>query len=114
MTHVLNGGLIMKIKVKEIEQVYDQAAEMAEKFVEGHAREILRKHGNLDEFIMAMGGWFFTLKKPAGGLHYVSEEDRVYLWKSPLAKFIALWDERLRITGRPMRFTAYGPKQTDW
>lgn len=75
--------------------------------LERKARRILLKHPNLNEFVMAMGEAFFTT---ADGT--VSTEDRAYM--KPLNDFIYEWDEFLRLTGSPMRFTAHGDKVIHW
>ena len=55
---------------EEITQIrfhYMEAVRKAEALVEKMARDILRQHKNLDEFVMAMGGGaFFCLKEKKG------------------------------------------------
>jgi len=85
---------------------YEQACKIAENEVIRMARDILRKHKNLDEFIMAMGGWFFTE-------HGDVKHDKLCYMKH-LDDFITEWDEFLKITGSPMRFTASGKVRRDW
>lgn len=101
-------------RVKEIESLYMQAFESAIELVELEARNILRKNKSLDEFVMAMGSASFTTKKKKGTPYY----DIVDLGKNPSFKrlndFINQWDSYLKITGEAMRFTANGPKITDW
>lgn len=100
---------------KEIETHYMKASDAASELVEQEARRILRKHLNLHEFVMGMGSWFFTLKKgDSTDEHpFVYDEPR-YIAKSKLARFISKWDEYLKITGEPMRFTADGPTVREW
>lgn len=98
---------------KEISRLFNEMDKLALPFVEAEARKILARHSNLDEFIMGMGRWFFTDKK---GNHVTDTYGPPvkYVRDSKLANFISEWDELLRITGNPMRFTATGPKITNW
>jgi hypothetical protein len=97
-----------KINIENISKLYDAARKEALIAVEGMAREILTKHSNLDEFVMAMGTCFFTEKK-TGQIKY-----DIPLYTKDLMTFIDKWDEYLKITGEPMRFTAAGKKITNW
>lgn len=104
-----------QMSVKDVKEHYQKASDAASAFVEQEARAILRKHSNLREFVMAMGGWFFTLKKAdATDEHPVLNDQPRYIAKSKLAHFITEWDEYLKITGEPMRFTADGPVVRNW
>ena len=97
---------------------YTKAADMAQISVEKKARAILRHHPNLDEFIMAMGGWVFTRKdKDNSGCSMVIHAcmtDKVPKYMKGLQNFIDEWDGVLRMTGYPMRFTAEGDIKKDW
>lgn len=93
----------------EIWMHYEQAVNTALDTIERLARAILRQHTNLDEFIMGMGVASFTRKD---GEESLGMGDRSYLQR--LREFIDEWDEVLRLTGHPMRFTADGPKITEW
>lgn len=103
------------ITAKEVEALHLQASEAASAFVEQEARAILRGHSNLHEFIMGMGIWCFTLVKADGSDDHptINDEPR-YVSHSRLARFISKWDEYLKITGEPMRFTADGPVVREW
>lgn len=92
----------------DIRKHYNKAVSDALEIVESRAREILCKHSNLDEFIMGMGVWFFTGKDK----EHFDDRDLAYL--KPFAELFYEWDEYLKLTGKPMRFTAYGKKRTDW
>ena len=98
---------------KDISHHYDEACRLAIEEVERLARKILCKHRNLDEFVMAMGLAIFTEKGKDfvryGGLDL---EDRAYF--KPLERFLYEWDDYLKLTGAPMRFTADGPVITEW
>lgn len=87
---------------------YDKAGDFAVAEVERMARQILLTHPNLNEFIMGMGLACFTDKAD----NSLDTSDRRYM--KPLDDFISEWDEYLKITGEPMRFTATGKKITSW
>jgi len=106
-----------------IEYHYNEACKLACEKVERMARGILKRHSHLDEFIMAMGSYFFTAKNGKDDLQPITQKmnaswDYYYVdtvaYLKPLNDFIGKWDEYLKITGEPMRFTANGPKVTDW
>ena len=80
----------------------------ASEYVEATARSILRRNKTIKEFVMAMGSAFFYSRDGD-----VLELDDRKSFK-PLKDFIEEWDDLLKITGEPMRFTADGPKVTDW
>jgi hypothetical protein len=101
---------------------YKKAEKAASEYVEKMARQILREHKELDEFVMAMGTYFFTYKK-GGNLDPISSKmnssyNYVYYdtepFLKPLNDFISEWDSVLKITGDAMKFTADGIKITDW
>ncbi len=101
---------------------YEKAEKTASEVVEKMARQILREHPELNEFVMAMGTYFFTYKeggnldpissKMNSSYNYVYYDTEPFL--KPLNDFIGEWDSRLKITGDAMRFTADGIKVTDW
>jgi hypothetical protein len=106
-----------------VEEHYMLASTEAALFVEEHARLILQRHPCLHEFVMAMGTWFFTKKKSHSRSLVPGEHEMVhptdydapkYIAKGKLARFINEWDEYLKITGEPMRFTADGPVVREW
>lgn len=116
--------MIMKPNT-ELEKLLGQMDAIALKEVERLARKVLKEHPNLDEFIMCMGSYFFTYKDKTNKDHlsgyeqrvnkswqYYTVDSRAYL--KPLNNFISKWNEVLKITGEPMRFTAEGPIITDW
>lgn len=90
--------------------------------VERLARDILKKNNSLHEFVMGMGTWFFKDKngeiidpyetRMNGSFEYYTILSKKYF--KPLADFIGEWNDILKITGEPMRFTATGEKITDW
>jgi hypothetical protein len=102
---------------------YQKACKLASKRVEQMARTILRNHPHLDEFIMANGSYFFTIKNSDDHISATTQKmnsswDYYYVdtfaYLKPLNNFIGKWTDYLKITGDPMRFTATGKKITDW
>ena len=87
---------------------------MALTLIETRARKILAAHSNLDEFVMAMGGWLFTKK---GSDDNISDVYREHI-PSYARSFLEMMDEfndiELKVTGEPMRFTATGPVVRMW
>lgn len=110
----------------EVAAHYNKTCELASLKVEQIARQILVEHKELDEFIMAMGIYFFTYKsKKRKGQHLSSHTQKMnknwqYYYEDsepflkPLNDFISEWDNCLKITGNAMRFTATGVKVTNW
>ena len=92
----------------KVSRWYTRARREALKHVEALARKILKQHPNLDEYVMAMGTAFFS----DCYMETISVYDRAYM--RSLSKFLDEWDEYLKLTGEPMRFTADGKKMTDW
>lgn len=93
--------------------------------VERLARKALREKPELEEFIMAMGTAFFSYKEvpepPKGCSDEVwdaysktKELPRTEEVCTELDEFIMENDSTLKLTGEPMRFTANGPKVTEW
>lgn len=106
-----------------VADLYKKSSDLAADVVEKMARKILTDHNELEEFIMAMGSYFFTYKDGSADLqpmtqkmnkswNYYYEDSEPYL--KPLNDFISEWDKRLKITGYAMRFTAKSEKITDW
>lgn len=91
---------------------YAKSRDSALAYVEHAAREILRTHKNLEEFVMGMGTVMFTVVGDPHPHEFLSLHERVYM--RSLDKFLDEWDRTFCLTGNPMRFTATGPKRTDW
>ena len=53
----------MKAGMKTIDKLFDRASDLAIELIKNEAREILKADDGLHEFIMAMGGCFFTIKE---------------------------------------------------
>ena len=97
----------MNATTRAVQRHYLQAEDLALIEVERLARKILVEHSNLDEFVMGMGEAFFS-----DGYENLAIDERAYM--KPLRDFIGEWDDVLKLTGTPMRFTATGKKVTDW
>ena len=106
---------------KQIETHLDAARSIACNEVERMARKILTDHQNLDEFVMRMGAYFFTYKDESkAAIHPYNKYscgygyNDTFKYLKPLNDFIREWNSTLCLTGIPMRFTAKGPKTTNW
>lgn len=93
----------------EIDSLLNRASELADNHIEQLARNVL-KSKKLREFVMAMGGYFFTDSKD----NIIYTNDLSSDAAKELDDFINQWDRELKVTGSPMRFTRTGPKITDW
>lgn len=91
---------------RAIQLHYQAATDVALELIEKRARVILRKHRNLTEFLSAMGAWFFIDKNG----NTLTELE----YMKPVADIYDEWDEYLKLSGEPMRFTADGPVIRDW
>ena len=96
----------MEYKEKDVREHYFKARDIALELIEKKARNILKKHNELKEFVMSMGTYFFTNIK---GNSLIDPE-----FDSGLKQFINRWDKELKLTNEPMRFTATGRKKTNW
>lgn len=108
-------------KLKEkISNYYDSAFDLSIQLVEKLARQFLKDNSQFDEFVMAMGSWFFTYK--VGVRDHNGDKVKkgntcchdVLPNMKEICDFIDEWDMVLKITGYPMRFTASGNVITDW
>jgi hypothetical protein len=92
----------------KINKLYDRAGELAIELIEFEARQILKKHSNLNEFIMCMGSSFFTDKN----------NDPIGNWElkylKPFNDMVDELNEKFNILGHPMRFTANGKVKNNW
>lgn len=93
---------------KEILANYQRACDTASNFVEKFARKILIDNKNAHEFVMGMGCLTFWDKNE----NQIELKDLI--GGEALEDFISKWDDTLKITGEPMRFTANGKKITNW
>lgn len=89
-----------------IEDQYERVYQRAKDELIRRAREVLRKHRDLDEFVMAMGSWFFT--KNSESIEYDDSRCKA------VTDFMDEWDSVFNLSGDPMRFHAYGDIVTEW
>ena len=94
--------------LKQIEDLYEQASELALQLIESEARKLMRCHPNLNEFVMCMGSSFFTDKNND------IIENWLFKYMEPFNVLVNDLDDIFHITGTPMRFTADGPVETNW
>ena len=94
--------------LEQADQWVSKASRLASLEVERLARKILKDNPEFKEFVMANGTWFFTMSDGVTGL--MDNDPRCH----DLAWYVDQWDDSLRITGESMRFTATGPKVTNW
>lgn len=118
----------MKRINKKIEKQYEIARQMAVDEMIRLARKILKKYPHLDEFVIAMGTCFFTLKDKFGSVYdnHISMREQymkkdysygtrlTYQYFKPLDEFISEWNEIFKLTGEGIRFKAEGEIITDW
>lgn len=110
----------MKKLNKKITALHEEIDRLLEARIEELARMKLRSNKNLKEFVMAMGTAFFIDKE--GSIVDIDEEVYSnYNYISKPAKgfkqiydFLLEYDHTYKVTGNPMRFTAEGPKITEW
>ncbi len=109
-----NDLLYDRAAERQLKECISRSHDLLRGLVVNRARDILKTHKNLDEFIMAMGTWFFTRKDGENfddGTTYTSPR---YIRESPLVKLIRDYDRMFGITGESMRFTADGPIRRKW
>ena len=99
----------------KVEELYAACEKAAEEHIISEARKILKAHKNLDEFVIAMGDWFFTLKeKDEEGFTKIVHNPPKYIDESELFKFLYEWDRQLYLSGMGIRFRVDGPIVTNW
>jgi len=96
--------------MRKVESIETKAGELALKEVVRMARQIMRSHPEIKEFVMGMGGWHFSYGDPS----FRCPNENYMKFSKRLAKFIEKWDDRFQLTGCPMRFTADGEIRHDW
>lgn len=105
----------MSILSELIDEHYDKAYSLAVELIESRARSLMHEYPELEEFIMAMGRASFIYKGDDISPDELDVKCGVkYSRSKPFADLIYKYDEMFNITGEPMRFTAEGPKVTDW
>lgn len=107
---ILNADVSDKRKAKELIQFHSSQIDLiAVRLIESEARRVLAEHPkSLNEFVMAMGSAFFTNRLgvviPNGQLKYLKS----------IEDLIDELNGDHNICGIPMRFTATGPRITNW
>lgn len=98
-----------------IQKYLDKADELAENEVIRLATEVLIKNSAVvEEFIMAMGSFFFTSKQDQGYNWSLEYEIKSLIGGEELWDFIIEWDNQLKITGNPIRFSLESRVKRDW
>lgn len=100
----------MLTQKQEIKRLYNQCGDMALDEIIKMAREIMIKHPKAKEFIMGNGTCLFVDEND----NRINEGDEIYKFFKDLYEFIDEWDDYLKLTGEPMRFTADGNIKIDW
>lgn len=89
------------------DKIEGQAIERALALVEQRARKILQEQPLFEEFVMGMGHWFFITAQEEivdWNEEYMCEKVKTVLL--PVYQVISQYDDRLKLTGYSMRFTA--------
>jgi hypothetical protein len=99
--------------LKQIDKWFNDASDMAITVIESKARNILKQHSNLNEFVMCMGTFFFTSKKQ---INFSTNNiiDPVFKYMEPFYEMVWELNERFNVTGCPMRFTVNGKVISNW
>lgn len=124
----------MKVeKIKKIDELFGKASKLSIRAIVDGAREILKADDALDEFIMAMGACCFTYKKDSkyDMFSYTDEQceqmdDDGHEWYGATdgilhdrfqPEFMEMVDdlnEKFKVLGYPVRFTANSEENHDW
>lgn len=94
-----------------VQRLYGLAREVALNEVERLARLVLLHDDKLHEFVMGNGAAFYTISVPG---EPVALDEHPAIAAQMLERFFIDWDDALKLSGHPMRFTATGEKVTDW
>lgn len=106
--------------LRKIDEMFDYGSKLAIELIESEARKILASNPELDEFVMAMGGRFFTCKNGLDSIfrnydnivrNYNFEGQEYF---PEFFKMVDDLNERFNVCGHPMRFTASGQIVKDW
>lgn len=123
----------IKEAIEKIDSLFEDAADRAIYLIKKEARRILQEDDGLDEFIMAMGSAFFTMKK-GGKYDYIDKTDEEYkIWyesdeyvrfyngilddenyEKEFFDVIEELDEKFHVRGYPVRFKANTQEVRDW
>jgi len=97
-------------KEDEIQEHYAKVELLVDKEIERMAREMMRAHPEIKEFVKGMGTYCFN----------GADGEPLYDYRTSLEDFKAFddfiteWDDIFKITGMPLRFTVDGPRVTIW
>ena len=95
----------------DLQEAYDRARSVGLFLVEKYAREVLKDHKELKEFVMGMGTYnFWVADDLQADFGYLGCNGCV----DKLDQLMEDWDDVLKLTGEPMRFTADGPVRREW
>lgn len=97
--------------VDRVSFLVDRATKIALKHVETLARQFMRDCPQYKEFEMSMGTWQFVNKNGDGESPYYCKLPKQV---KQLENFIDRWDDELKLTGCPMRFTVNGRIRRNW
>jgi hypothetical protein len=116
-----------------IDRMFDRASDLAIQLVKDEARKILRADDALDEFVMAMGSCFFTYKRDSKYDIFAYTDELIdqmdednHDWYGAYdgilhdrfqPKFMDMiddLDEKFKVCGYPVRFTANSKEVCDW
>lgn len=100
--------------VDDVQHSYDKAVKAALYIVEKRARAVLTEYPALHEFYMAMGVYGFRGANDSDNEWFIVHDRWTNTSCKALDDFISEWDEYLKLTGTPMRFTATGPVVRQW
>ena len=119
--------------IQEIDRLWDAASEMAIELIKKEARKILQADSDLNEFIMAMGCFYFLYKfeskydmfaytdeqvdelDEAGHEWYGAQDGILHdKFQPEFTKMVWQLDDKFNVTGYPVRFTATGKEIHNW
>ena len=122
-----------KIQLDDVHKLWDKADSLATDYIRQEARTILQSDYHLDEFIMGMGGCFFTAKQEGlydiakysdEGLDEINENDGLLAdnnlhmpvndFQTDFMNMIDELNDKFNSMGFPMRFTANGKEENNW
>lgn len=122
---------------KDIDNVHallEKARQAALKLIVKRARKVMREHPECKEFVMGMGSATFTTDYrwhdpdyPNDPTQYIDRREYWPVndvwndtlvprpdWLDDIVEVFNKFDYTFKLSGTPMRFTAYGELQADW
>lgn len=108
-------SVIMKYSKKRVEAAYEELCDCVEGEVRRLARKVLQENSRLTEFIKGMGTCFFKdVDGNSLGIDCCEHPNYTPKEIQEVFDLINEWDDILKLTGDPVRFTADGPEITCW